>query len=158
MPSRTERRQHRPAIAGFTLVEVLIAIGILALMSVLLTPMFLPPPGRTVSQVATEISLRLRELRRESRATREHRYLVVDTGARRYRSGDTGTWQPLPEGMTLELTTADSLLRSGDTGTIDYYPSGSSSGGRIVLGLAGHVARIDVEWLTGRVTVTQSQP
>jgi len=158
MPSRTERRQHRPAIAGFTLVEVLIAIGILALMSVMLTPMFLPSPGRTVNQVATDISLRLRELRRESRATHQHHYLLLDTASRRYRSDSASTWQPLPKGMTLELTTADSLLRSDDTGAIDYYPRGSSSGGRIVLGLAGHVARIDVEWLTGRVTVTQSQP
>jgi general secretion pathway protein H len=64
----------------------------------------------------------------------------------------------LPEGSTAEITTAQSLVSDDDRGAIAFFPDGSSSGGRIRLGLDGHVRRIDVEWLTGRIALVDERP
>ena len=143
-------------IRGFTLVELLIVIALLALISALLSPMLLPSAGRTINQTSNEISLRLRELRREAQSSKQHLRFWIDTSGKRYREDKSAAWRALPKEMTVELTTAESLLRSADSGTIDFYPDGSST--RIVLGLKGRTAQIDIEWLTGRVRVSgQSQ-
>ncbi len=40
-------------------------------------------------------------------------------------------------------------------GGIRFYPDGSSTGGRVTLSLEGLQMRVDVEWLTGRVRITE---
>jgi general secretion pathway protein H len=44
-------------------------------------------------------------------------------------------------------------IRGGeDSAAIRFYPSGSSSGGAIALAMGAQAARIEVDWLTGRIT------
>lgn len=152
----------KPAItvstSGFTLVEVLVVLTLLVVLSVMLTPLLLPTASRTLGRVANEVTVQMRELRREARSRRKHKRFEVDTLGKRYRTERSKPWQKLPEAMTVELTTAESLLHTTDSGTIDFYRDGSSSGGQIVLGLEGHVARIDVEWLTGYTHLSVTAP
>ena len=138
---------------GFSLVELIIVIGIISLLSAILAPILLPTSGRTLFQTTQEIALHLRELRREARFHNRTTRFVVDTEAKRYRMQEKDPWRPLPPEMSIQLTTAESLLRSDTQGSILFYPDGSSSGGRIELGLDGRRKIIDIEWLTGHVGV-----
>lgn len=131
-------------------------ILLVSVLSVVLSPILLPSAGRTVSQVANQIGMQLREIRRLAQSTEQRQQFWVDTLARRYRTDDTAEWHMLPKEMTVQLTTAESLLRSADSGSIEFYPDGTSSGGRIVLGLEGQTAQIDIEWLTGRVRLSRA--
>jgi general secretion pathway protein H len=143
---------------GFTLVEILIVLGLMALVSAMLVPLLAPSPARTLQTSSSELAQHLRETRRAALSQRRFRSLAIDTEQRRFQVDDGERWRALPDGMTVEVTTARSLLDSASVGRIAFNPDGSSSGGRIVLALDGHARRIDVEWLTGKVRVAGLQP
>lgn len=149
----TERsRAHSPACKsrGFSLAELLVALTIVVLVGAALSPLLLPSPARTINSAAGEVVVALRETRRLAQATQQSRELVIDTDAMRFTI-DTQPWRPLPDGSTAEVTTAQSLISDDDTAAIAFFPDGSSSGGRVKLGLEGHSAQVDVDWLTGRI-------
>ena len=66
-----------------------------------------------------------------------------------------GTPRRLPQGIVLELVTAEREMLAERRGGIRFFPDGSSGGGRVTLTLAGLERRVDVAWLTGRVTVSE---
>lgn len=144
--------------SGFTLVELLLVLGLIAVLAAVLAPMLLPSAARTLQETADQIGTGLRETRRTARATKAVQQFVVDTENGRYRSPQSPGWRELPQHMTLELTTAQSLLTSAGTGAIAFNPDGSSSGGQIVVGLGGHGVQIDVAWLTGRIHAAEVTP
>lgn len=143
---------------GFTLVEVLIVLSLVVLLSAVLAPVMLPSPGRTLQATASEVATTLRETRRQARADNRRQRFVVDTDARRYGIESVSSWRSLPKEMTVELTTAESLVTGADRGGIDFFPDGSSTGGRLVLGLSGKSLQVDIEWLTGRIEIGGSEP
>jgi general secretion pathway protein H len=138
---------------GFTLVELLIVLTLLATLSALLAPILLPSPGRQLQHAASEVVTTLRETRRLAQRAQARQRFYVDTEQGRYGIVDTGRDRQLPDGTTTALTTAESLLLGDNAGGIDFFPDGSSTGGRLVLGLDGHARQIDIEWLTGRIRV-----
>ena len=140
-------------VSGFTLVELLIVLTLLATLSALLAPILLPSPGRQLQHAASEVVTTLRETRRLAQRAQTRQRFFVDTEQGRYGIADSGSERRLPADTTAALTTAESLLLGDSAGGIDFFPDGSSTGGRLVLGLDGHVRQIDIEWLTGRIRV-----
>lgn len=149
-------RQRILVVRGFTLVEMLVALSIVVVLAAALSPMLLPSSARTISATAGELVVALRETRRLAQSSRQARELVVDTAAKRYAISSIGDWREFPADSTAEITTAQRLAPDEDRGAIAFFPDGSSSGGRIRLGLDGHVRQIDVEWLTGRIALASS--
>ena len=144
-----------PGIGGFTLVELLIVLTLLATLTAVLAPILLPSPGRQLQHAASEVITTLRETRRLAQRGQVRRRFFVDTEQGRYGIIDSGRDRQLPDGTTAALTTAESLLLGDGAGGIDFFPDGSSTGGRLVLGLDGHVRQIDIEWLTGRIRLSE---
>lgn len=140
---------------GFTLVELLIALALVAVLSAMMAPMLLPSAGRTLQASGQELAQYLRETRRQARAKRQTHIFTVDTANQRYQREGSERWQDLPDGMTVELTTARSLLDTSSRGRIVFNPDGSSTGGRVELSLNGLAKHIDVEWLTGKIRVAE---
>ena len=149
-------QQRIPAGGGFTLVEMLVVLSIVVVLAAALSPMLLPSSARTISAAAGELVVALRETRRLAQSSRQARELIVDTAAKRYAISSDGDWRKLPADSTAEVTTAQRLVDDEGRGAIAFFPDGSSSGGRIRLGLDGHVRQIDVEWLTGRIALASS--
>lgn len=157
-PIGTERyRSHGPLkqsnSGGFSLIEVLIVMTLVVTMTALLAPILLPSPGRVLRASASDVAVTLRETRRHARAESRRKRFLVDTAEQRFGIADSNRWKSLPEGMTVQLTTAQSLVTDEDRGGIDFFPDGTSTGGRLVLGMAQQSVQIDVEWLTGRIRV-----
>ena len=148
----------RSRTLGVTLIEVLVVLSLLVVVAAMLTPMLLPSPARTLHAAAGELVVALRETRRIAQARREPNRFVIDTEAKRYGDAIGGDWRSLPKDSTVELTTARSLTDEDGGGSIAFFPDGSSSGGRLRVGLEGYVAQIDVEWLTGRITLSKEAP
>jgi general secretion pathway protein H len=67
----------------------------------------------------------------------------------------------LNEQLTLKLFTAQADQINEHTASFRFYPDGSSNGGRVTVaaGESGNAREfvIDVDWLTGRVTVSDLQ-
>lgn len=141
---------------GFTLIEVLIVLTLVVVLTAVLAPIMFPSAGRVLSGTASELTTTLRETRRHARAANQRRRFLVDTESRRYGIEDSPAWKTLPREMTVELTTAESLVTDDSRGGIDFFPDGSSTGGRVVLGLGGQMVQVDIEWLTGRIEISRT--
>ena len=59
----------------------------------------------------------------------------------------------LPRELELKLYTAQQEVASERKGAIRFYPDGSSTGGRITVASGERKFLVDVDWLTGRVTI-----
>ena len=69
---------------GFTLVELLVVITLLAILSAILVPILIPSPARTLQTAASEVATTLRETRRLAQSRQAQRRFMVDTEAERY--------------------------------------------------------------------------
>ena len=143
---------------GYTLVELLIVITLVVAISAFLAPMMLPSPARLLQQAAGEVATTLRETRREARARQMRMRFSIDTADGRYGTLGISNTRVLPQDVQASLTTAESLLSGDATGGIDFFPDGSSSGGRIVLNTSDTGLQVDVEWLTGRIRIAEVAP
>ena len=143
---------------GYTLVELLIVITLVVSIGAFLAPMMLPSPARLTQQAAGDIATALRETRREARARQMRMRFAIDTDSGRYGTLGLSRTHALPQDVKARLTTAESLLSGDSTGGIDFFPDGSSSGGRIELSASDIGLKVDVEWLTGRIRIAEAMP
>lgn len=154
---RADRYPGKSPVTGFTLIELMVVFTLLIALSAVLAPLLLPSPSRTLRATAGEIATTLRETRRQAQAGQMRKRFLIDTQIGQYGVEGSRSWRTLPADMTAALTTGESLLTGETHGGIDFFPDGTSSGGRVELGLAEHSIKVDIEWLTGRIRVTDNE-
>jgi general secretion pathway protein H len=139
--------------AGFTLIEMIVVLAVLALALVLIVG-YKPPwsRGLDMDAGAAELAGQLRLARAEAIAGNRAVVFGIDHAGRRYRLGEAAS-RPLPPGLDIELLTVAGERQAPALGGIRFHPDGSSSGGRIVLAGKTRTVAIGVDWLTGRVAV-----
>jgi general secretion pathway protein H len=157
-PGPVAGKPARRKAAGFTLVELLIVFTLLVTLTAVLAPILMPSPSRALRESASEVATTLRETRRQAQASQARRRFLVNTDAGQFGIEGSQPWRALPEDMKVALTTGRSLLTGNTTGGIDFFPDGSSTGGRVSLSMADRSLRVDIEWLTGRVRVNEDAP
>lgn len=139
------RRRANPS-AGFTLLEVLVVMGIMGLV---LATVITAKPKAAVARVAVAARAVAATLQlARAQAMSSNAETVVRFDAQRHQFGMARGMHDLPRGMSIALTVAEPE-RVGDVGGLRFYPDGQSSGGEIVLALDGRSSRIVVNWLTG---------
>jgi general secretion pathway protein H len=145
---RASRGQH-----GFTLLELLVVMGVLALALTLVAPSLNRARlGVAVRTAAYEMAAHLRSARAAAREANMERVLAIDVDGRRYWSEGVVAPRQLPRGIAVELTVPSSerLLGTG-VARVRFFPDGSTSGARVVLDDGRVSASIRVDWLTGDV-------
>ena len=144
----------RCRVGGFTLIELIVVLTIIALMAVFAVPRILPAGSATALKTqAGEIATILRKTRSEAVRSNQEKWVVIDTEARRIEGdGISGVFE-FPANAELKLFTAAEEKASAKRWRIRFYPDGSSSGGRISLVGKGREYHVDTEWFTGHVTV-----
>jgi general secretion pathway protein H len=138
--------------AGFTLVELLVVMGIMGL---ILTGVLAAKPKTAATRVAVAaraIAASLQLARTQAMASNAETVVRIDVERRQF--GVAGSMHALPRGMTVAMTVAETE-RIADSGGMRFYPDGQSSGGEIVLMLEGRASRIAVNWLTGEPRLSQ---
>lgn len=143
------------ATRGFSLVELLVALALAGLMYALVPPMFgAGMAGTELKSAARQVAAGLRKARGEAVRLHREAVLSVDVEARNFRVGDAGTPRALPKRLDVKVFTADTEIRDR-VAAIRFYPDGSSTGGRVTLASGERKFLVDVDWLTGRVTITE---
>lgn len=135
--------------AGFTLLEMLVVLTILALVAAVAVPRFAAPPdGLRLEATSRTIVGALRLTRAASVARGTETVFVVDVEQRTFQSPATPL-QRFPSDIAAKLKIADPERLSPSAGGFRFFPDGSSTGGDLVLSLRGKERKICVNWLTG---------
>jgi len=138
---------------GFTLVEIMVVLVIVALMMALVgTSISRNISGAQMRTAASKVAASLRYTRTRAILTKSEQVFLVDTENLTYQAAEREAVQ-LPEGMKVELNTARSELTSETVGGIRFYPDGGSTGGNVRLEANGRIYRVNVAWLTGEASV-----
>ncbi|HUZ66657.1 MAG TPA: GspH/FimT family pseudopilin [Beijerinckiaceae bacterium] len=146
-------RRTEPGIAGFTLLEMLIALSILALTAAVTIPAIDRPNDRLIlTSAARRMSAAMRLTRARAIGDNHTIAFLIDVVRRTYGSQAFAP-QTLPSGVSVRMTFAKSMRRDRAVGGFRFFPDGESSGGEVVLRLHGKSARIAVNWLTGEAEV-----
>lgn len=112
-------------------------------------------PTLDARAAAGQVAQGLRLARAEAIARGRRVVFALDVAAGSYRVGE-GPVQPLPRGLSLSLTAVAEQTAGNRLGGIGFLPDGSSTGGRIELAAGQRRLRVGVDWLTGRVSVTDA--
>jgi general secretion pathway protein H len=140
--------------AGFTLVEIVCVLAIVALLAALILPAI--PRGTSSARLeayAVEAAAILTADR--NAAIRRHVQVAtsLDAVARTIRSGATAHAMQLPGDVAFEALLAKQCNGRAAGGTIDFFPAGGSCGGTIGLARLGVGFQVRVNWLTGGIEV-----
>jgi general secretion pathway protein H len=140
---------------GFTLLEVLLVLVIAAGgYALVLRLSGGGVSGAQLKSAARSVAAGLRDARGTAIARQEPTALFVDLEKRQIEVEGRGRPRSLPEKLSLKLYTAQSEIVDEQRGAIRFYPDGSSTGGRVTLSGSGESRLlVDVDWLTGRVTI-----
>jgi general secretion pathway protein H len=139
---------------GFTLLEVICVVAIIAMLGAILLPAL--PHGTSRARLeayAVETAAMLKADR--NAAMRRHVAIVteVDAAERSVRSGATGRLVRLPEDVKFDALLSARCNRRPAGSTIQFFASGMSCGGVIALTRQGTGYEVRVHWLTGGVEV-----
>lgn len=139
------------ATAGFTLVEMLVVLAIMALVAAIAAPGLVSNyRTKNLETMAGEITMRLRLSRTSAIATARPKQVVVDLGTRIIRFGERDI-VALPDDVKMTVVTGQETVANRQT-VLTFLPDGSASGMDISLQQKGRTARIAVNWLTGLPT------
>ena len=139
---------------GFTLLELLVVLGIIGLI-LAFGPGFVlrGQPDLDVEVAARAVADGLRATRSAALLENREQLFALDVEERLFRVGGRRAPVQIARGVELSFQTARSEALSETIGQIRFFPDGSATGGRIVLGLEGRQVEVLVDWLTGLVSV-----
>ncbi len=157
MTARISQAGNRPQALqcrGFTLVEISVVIAIVAI-ALSLTPVALPKihDGIALRQSAGYLAAYLRKARSQAMQSSHDVAVLIDTdsGSVTGVAGERAVL--LPISAPIGLLVAVSERNSGTSGALRFFADGSSTGGQVEFGPHGNRKVVEIEWLTGRVSV-----
>lgn len=148
------RAQGRISQAGYTLLELLVVLAILAgIMSVTYVSWHGRPSDERLDIVADRLRLALIETRTAAGRETTSKSLFLNLDKREWRT-PTGQTGRIPDAADVTVTTVrnETSLRQAE---FRFTPEGSSTGGTIRLAEGGEVILVTVDWLTGRVAIVR---
>lgn len=108
-----------------------------------------------VQAASVELAATLRATRAQAIVKGRDQTFELDTRSATYHGAGTHP-VVLPGGMRLSITSAKEDRPDSHTGRIRFFPDGSSTGGHITLQRGQRRWQVNVEWLTGAVSVVAS--
>lgn len=145
------KRQGRAQ--GFTLLEVLIVLVLGGLlMGVVATSL---SEGPVLRKSSREVAASLRHARAMAIMRQQPALWKMNIKEKRFwiEGGEGDTERKLSTAVEAKINTTSSEVNSADQGGIRFFPDGSSTGGSVELGYNQQSYKINVEWVTGRVSV-----
>ena len=141
--------------AGFTLLELMIVLSIMVLgFGAVAVNMSAGNDSMALKAAARDLASGLRYVRSQAMLTHLPTTLDFNLAENRYSlTNQTKTYE-IPETIDVTISTAKDDLHDG-IAQLRFFPDGSSIGGRITLGKNNLSQEININWLTGHVTLVE---
>ena len=153
MKRRATSRHRREA--GFTLLELIAVLAIVALAATLAFPLAdRSRRGLAVRTAAIDLASALKTARAEAVRSNAERRVVLDLNARQFAADGTTRPHALPREVTVVYDVPVGEQSADGIASIRFRPDGSSSGGTISVAGQRQSASVTVDWLTGRTHIT----
>lgn len=139
---------------GLTLLEVLVALGIMAFLLVVTLPMM--PNGSSalrVESAAREVAADLREAHAAAVARNRTVVFHIDLASGVFGHEGAKSHGRRVTGVDLVLYTTDRQRIGAKAGTIRFFPDGGSTGGGVGVRAGTRRFIVLVDWLTGHISV-----
>lgn len=139
-------------IAGFTLLEMLVVLTIVGLSLALVVPAASKSMVVSVHDIARDMQMSLRQVRAKAVTQQSSTLFWLDMEQHTYLNHKNSA-KSFPKDIQVHAKVADAETQSGKAG-VRFYPDGSSTGGRFTISQNNVNVYINIDWLTGRVSVT----
>jgi len=145
-------------VRGFTLIELIIVLLISVLGFAAISSNISSGNQSTKLQAAArDIASALRYAHGQALMTRQPVSVSINLDDNSYRVSNRDKIYEFPTEIDVSLTVAEEELSEGEGG-IRFFSDGSSTGGRIMLEWGKQTRQIDVNWITGEVTLSALAP
>ena len=139
---------------GFTLLEMVCVLAIIALLAAVLLPFIPQQTSRSRLQAyALQAATLLKADRNAAIRDRTNVATVVDAQARAIRSGASRAVIRIPDDVRFDALLPQTCRQRTALSTIDFFANGTSCGGTIALTRLDAAFEIRVNWLTGRIEI-----
>jgi general secretion pathway protein H len=139
---------------GFTLLEMVCVLAIIALLSAVLLPFIPHETSRSRLQAYALQTAALLKTDRDAAITRRSSVAtLVDAEARAIRSGASRAAILIPNDVRFDALLPQTCRQQAALSTISFFANGTSCGGTIALTRFDTGYEIRVNWLTGRIEV-----
>ncbi|KAF1714241.1 type II secretion system protein GspH [Pseudoxanthomonas yeongjuensis] len=143
---------------GFTLLEVLVVLIIIAMATTLAAMVFSGGlDGMRLRSSSKEIAAQLRYTRTQAIASGQPQRFTIDPRGHRWQAAGNRQGK-IPPSLGVDFIGAREVQPRAGEGGILFFPDGASTGGRVRLSVKRAAWRIDVSWLTGEVTLARASP
>ena len=151
-------RRNSSADDGFTLLELLLVLGILALTGYFAVPLVNRPVGdATLTATAQKLANDMRVARAAAIRDNAERTLTIDLARRRFWvDGLTGA-SVIPSGITVDFVTLQAEQLSARQGRLRFFVDGSATGGNVILKAGRRVITIELDWMTGHASLARGR-
>jgi general secretion pathway protein H len=137
--------------AGFTLIEMLVVLTILALAATFAVPLLSGgSEGLRLQMASSELAAAFRVTRSAAILRNAETTLMIDVDRRTFRS-TVVSQRPFAPDIEAKLTFASGIRSAPSDGGFQFFPDGSSTGGDVMLSLRGKQTKLCIDWLTGDV-------
>jgi general secretion pathway protein H len=148
------RKMSDVAERGFTLLEIVCVLAIIALLAAVLLPFIPQQTSRSRLQAyALQAATLLKADRNAAIRDRTNVATVVDAQARAIRSGASRAVIRIPDDVRFDALLPQTCRQRTALSTIDFFANGTSCGGTIALTRFDAGFEIRVNWLTGRIEI-----
>jgi general secretion pathway protein H len=139
---------------GFTLLEMVCVLAIIAMLAAVLLPSIPRQTSRARLQAyAVQVAALLKSDRNAAIRRQRDVATLVDTGAHAMHSGATADTLRIPGDVQFAALLPQTCRRQAALSTVSFFANGMSCGGAITLTRLDAGYDIRVNWLTGRIEI-----
>ncbi len=156
LAERAPRRRHavESSEAGFTLIEMVCVLAIVALLAAILLPRLPSATSRSrLEAYAIEVATLLKADRNAAIWNRGSVAALVDARGRTVRSGSSAHIVQVPDDVVFDALLPQRCNGKPAFSAVSFFATGMSCGGAIRLTRFGSGFEVRVNWLTGGVDI-----
>ena len=143
---------------GFTLLEILVVMVIASMMVALVPPLFSGAvTGAKIKGAARDLAVAMRESRSRAILSGSEQQLSLNLGQGHYVAGNQKP-EALPAEMTIDIQQITGAhVEDNEEYVLRFFADGSTSGELITLKSGNRAYRLQLDWLTGAITIQEGQ-